>query len=813
MHTARLLAGLFAIAPLGVAADGGHAPRIPLPVVPQIDDKVAPSTIAPATRDARDLEVLARRFGESTNAARSATLPNGTPIDIDRREELHFDTDESGTTWVRGRAYKARFDERGMKFKPIVLPSATRDASTTFFLSSARVGASSIPLSHDTGAVREGERVSIDRGPIDEVYEVRLEGVEQTFVVEERPFGGDLVLFVGAESALAPRHADEHFEFADEHGGLRYERAFVREADGAKTPVPTRLVDGGIEIRVPESVLARAEYPLVVDPWIVEIGVNLSNADNFFPDVAYDVTTDTFLIVYEEYIGPGDHDTRFAQYNGGGGLVRSGYIDLTDDEWWQPEVANLNAADQFLVVSSVKQVGSTNRAIRGRTIQAASGIMASQFTISGAEAGDKVDPDIGGDSYTTTPSYYCVVWTRQLSSTDFDIHARIVAPSSSTAGPTLLLSNSSGTIDSHASIAKSNGGVEWPIVFSREESGSNHDTYGARVRWSGAVVDYAFPISIHPVHDTFPTVSSILSDGTYMVAWEANLTAGRDIWGVAMRGATVVDSQNLTQLSSGPIGEDQMQPTLDSGGSTFVLGYAESYEGSTVDYDVYGAQFMVLNDTLALRSAPDPTVFSYDAEVAPSICSRAASGGAPGRFVIAWTNTAQFGTRDIKASIGEFPFGGLITNYCFGDGSGTPCPCGPGGIGRGCPNSFNALGALLTVSGSGVVGDNSMLLSASGMPTSNAACWFFQGTSPTQISFGDGLRCAVGTLIRLGSKITNNGAALFPGVGDPSISTAGLNPPTGGTRYYQVSYRNSLPFCTPATFNMTNGVRVDWLPD
>jgi hypothetical protein len=32
------------------------------------------------------------------------------------------------------------------------------------------------------------------------------------------------------------------------------------------------------------------------------------------------------------------------------------------------------------------------------------------------------------------------------------------------------------------------------------------------------------------------------------------------------------------------------------------------------------------------------------------------------------------------------------------------------------------------------------------------------------------------------------------------------------TRYVQALYRNSAPFCTPATFNVTNGLIVTWRP-
>ena len=34
----------------------------------------------------------------------------------------------------------------------------------------------------------------------------------------------------------------------------------------------------------------------------------------------------------------------------------------------------------------------------------------------------------------------------------------------------------------------------------------------------------------------------------------------------------------------------------------------------------------------------------------------------------------------------------------------------------------------------------------------------------------------------------------------------------GNVRRYQVWYRNSAAFCTPATFNLTNGLSVTWQP-
>jgi hypothetical protein len=61
----------------------------------------------------------------------------------------------------------------------------------------------------------------------------------------------------------------------------------------------------------------------------------------------------------------------------------------------------------------------------------------------------------------------------------------------------------------------------------------------------------------------------------------------------------------------------------------------------------------------------------------------------------------------------------------------------------------------------------------------------------------------------LGTKLNVNGASTYPGPADPSLSVRGQIT-SAGTRYYQVRYRNSAPFCTPDTFNYTSGVAVAW---
>lgn len=150
--------------------------------------------------------------------------------------------------------------------------------------------------------------------------------------------------------------------------------------------------------------------------------------------------------------------------------------------------------------------------------------------------------------------------------------------------------------------------------------------------------------------------------------------------------------------------------------------------------------------------------------------------------------------------------------FCFGDGSATECPCSNhGAVGRGCANSVNAAGALLSLTGA--PNPDTVTLTASGMPN-NVACIFLQGSAPSASGavFGDGIRCTDGTLIRLRSEINVAGTSTYPDGAEPTVSVRGqVLPGSGDVRYYQVYYRNPAAlFCPPATFNITNGWAVTW---
>ena len=66
--------------------------------------------------------------------------------------------------------------------------------------------------------------------------------------------------------------------------------------------------------------------------------------------------------------------------------------------------------------------------------------------------------------------------------------------------------------------------------------------------------------------------------------------------------------------------------------------------------------------------------------------------------------------------------------------------------------------------------------------------------------------------MRLGVKVNSGGASSFGGGNDPHVSVKGNVPANGGTRYYQIWYRDAATFCAPETYDPSNGLELAWRP-
>ncbi len=157
---------------------------------------------------------------------------------------------------------------------------------------------------------------------------------------------------------------------------------------------------------------------------------------------------------------------------------------------------------------------------------------------------------------------------------------------------------------------------------------------------------------------------------------------------------------------------------------------------------------------------------------------------------------------------------------CLGDGTGAACPCGNYGLpGHGCRNSRALRGAEL-----GAVGTASLSFDTLGFHCAyeppGAASIVLQGNQVVgPLVFGDGLRCAGGSLKRMFFVNASAAGSLseppntYTSISSRSAALGDVLQP-GDLRVYQVYYRDPDPnFCPPplgSTFNVSNAVEIVW---
>jgi hypothetical protein len=178
-----------------------------------------------------------------------------------------------------------------------------------------------------------------------------------------------------------------------------------------------------------------------------------------------------------------------------------------------------------------------------------------------------------------------------------------------------------------------------------------------------------------------------------------------------------------------------------------------------------------------------------------------------GQHVVAADFSSYIYTYDVPARIG--------TEFCFGDGSGSPCPCGNTSLaGRemGCSNDAQQRGAALTAIGSTSAAADDLQCSVIGLGPNQPPLIVFAGTARINggsgSAFGDGLRCAGGVAQRLGTKTATSNFGMA-GYGPGLVAVGGWS--AGQTRYFQCYYRNVIGPCGFG-FNLSNGVEVTFTP-
>ena len=195
------------------------------------------------------------------------------------RVPIHTAEPEGGVqygTWAAGDTYKASFHD-GMTFVPYLGAEYPQNQPWSWKTKSVKVGAIEL-LESGAPPVRHQQdyRYEYRFGAVTEAYDVLSEGLEQAFVIWQRPAAGDLVVTGSVTTDLmAENSASAHrrLEFSDANGDaiVGYGEAFAFDAVGNRVLVATAYRDGEIVLTVPGAWLATATLPVTVDPLLTRV--------------------------------------------------------------------------------------------------------------------------------------------------------------------------------------------------------------------------------------------------------------------------------------------------------------------------------------------------------------------------------------------------------------------------------------------------------------------------------------------------------------------------------------------------------------
>src|SRR5690606_23139412 len=174
--------------------------------------------------------------------------------------------------WAAGARYKASFHD-GMTFVPYLGSEYPTTVEFRWRTTAVEVGGAVLEAASEPRRTHTDYRVEYDLGSVVEAYDVRADGLEQTFVLE-RPLGtGDLVVRGVVTSPLTapdvpPAHQALEFRDAEGRAIVRYGAATAVDARGRRQPMRTCCSNGEVTLHLDGAWLRDAAYPVVVDPII-----------------------------------------------------------------------------------------------------------------------------------------------------------------------------------------------------------------------------------------------------------------------------------------------------------------------------------------------------------------------------------------------------------------------------------------------------------------------------------------------------------------------------------------------------------------
>ena len=547
-----------------------------------------------------------------------------------------------------GDAYKAYFEPGYVSVIPVLGLAAPHNMPLEFELESVWHGEAML-LEVGAPVAPEGGESSVayaHAGGIVERYEVRPEGVYQSFEFPTRPVGGgDLVVRGNLATELVPSPKDGGYAFTlPGIGGLEYTAVYGIDADGWTFPGELVVDGSAVELRLAAEDVARASFPLVLDPLLGgTINVSTGGTDDDNVDVAYSPALNRSLVVWNRRISSTDSDILGLQVQNETTTGSLRLIETSGGVARLPSVAFNPQTSRFLVAWQDQPSAFSDLDIQSRTV-ASNGTIGPFIPIATTSANER-DPDVGGERSDIDDE--CLVTWEEDGTGIRVAQVRVTSGNEGVLAGGPVLSTSTDVRFPAISKAPDDSGVF--LVVWEQTIGNFTKIRGRAITRNDTILTDVTPISdpigLDLLNDSKPDVDTT-GDG-FVVVYEENESLQNDKHDIeAVRffydaGNLVWDSTNVEIEADDD--DDEIRPSVTFTGESLIVAYHDeagtSYDGYLRPVDPYSCQ-----SGLEVRydfSASNPTSLS--------VASRWSGGSASSQFVVAWDSNDASGEGDVFA--------------------------------------------------------------------------------------------------------------------------------------------------------------------
>ncbi len=330
-----------------------------------------------------------------------------------------------GGTFAAGADYKVRFGET-MEFTPYLGASYPHNQPFAWRTTRITIGDAMLPLHGAQGTVESATRFRYDLGACLETYEVRLEGLEQTFTFAARPGEGDLRIRGIVGTQLVATDGDRghaNVSFFDREGAaiVGFGACTAEDAAGRRFPMRTLVAGNSIELVLGAADVAAAAWPLVVDPLLTNVllstSATLPLGQPRVTDVARDDENNQLMIAIQRHASATDEDL-FLRLHTDGFAGSLGLVFADTDTTWDStdaKVTFVGGADRWVAAFTRAFDSTGTKAVRWHPHIAASTALDTTIGFLTPAAGSSdLRPAVGGYAAFTAEPWAVLAWQRDL---------------------------------------------------------------------------------------------------------------------------------------------------------------------------------------------------------------------------------------------------------------------------------------------------------------------------------------------------------------------------------------------------------------